>query len=100
MLEAGELRRRSRGHAEDEASERLDQKFLRAVGEHGNENEDRETAGRGLAPDFRERATERGAAAGRRGVGARWRRSFEAPASRPQVAGRRDGEGDRSDRGP
>ena len=59
MLEASELRRRAGRHAEDDAGEGLDEQFLHAVGEHRNEDEDRELARRRLAPHLHESLTER-----------------------------------------
>ena len=58
MLNARELGRRAGRHAEDEARERFDQQFLRAVGEHRDEDENRELARGRLAPNLRESLAE------------------------------------------
>ena len=51
---------------EDGAGERLEHDFLGAVGEHGDEDEDGEAAGRGLGPDFAEGGEEAGCVFGPR----------------------------------
>ena len=50
VLHAGQLRRFSRREAEDGAGERLEDQILRAVGEHRDEDEDREAARLRLGP--------------------------------------------------
>jgi hypothetical protein len=50
VLQAGELCRRPGCHAKDESGEWLDEQFLSAVGEHRNDDEDREPARSRLSP--------------------------------------------------
>ena len=74
MLKAGEFGGDSRRQTKDEPGIGFNQKLLSAVGEHGDENEDRESARRGLRPDLPERLAKIPPVAARRGR----RRGFDA----------------------
>lgn len=64
VLHPGELRARARCHGEHDAREGVEDQFLRAVGEHGNEDEQRETAGGRFIPDLPHGCRETGLVAG------------------------------------
>ena len=59
MLQAGERGGRARRHAEHQAGVGLDEKLLRAIGEHRDEDENRELARCRLGPNLREGNGER-----------------------------------------
>ena len=110
VLHAGELRRRLAGRdAEDDAGEGLEDQVLRAVGEHRDEDEDREAARLRLAPDLRASAVAERAGLCAAGAGASARVRLDAddgerrvrPARRrtTHAGDRRPGAAARTDRG-
>ena len=88
MLQPGQPGDCARREAEHGAGERLEDQFLRAVGQHRDEHEDREAARLRLRPDLAQRRQERlpggaGCARRRRGV------AFDAATSRAASAASR-----------